>query len=195
MAICTCLALKACQAWCGCPGGFVPSMLWVALPTSSSAPPAHSALHGCSGGTCHLTPCSVFLGKIFFQLARSEQLMVSCSPLDLHLGFLYATTELPLLGLLWASTRWVSPQQASRYIQRNGGAKRADLLQQISTKEGSVEEGLLNAVVLTVHCAVVLKWHFIFKSLYCIIPAMWRCTTNLPAQAQYLFTHPFPRWW
>lgn len=151
MAICNCLALRAYQAWCGCPEGFVLSVLWVALPMSSSAPPAHSALHGCSGGTCHLTSCSVFLGEIFFQLACSKQLMVSCNPLDLHFGFLYTTTELPLLDLLWASPWWVSPQQASRYIKKNGGVNTADLLQQISTKEGSVGEGFLNAVILTVH--------------------------------------------
>lgn len=131
MAIYNCLALKAYQAWCGLPEGFVLSVLWIALPASSSA---HSALHGCSGGTCHLTSCNVFLGKIFFQLARSKQLMVSCNPSDLHFSFLYATIELPLLNLLWASTWWVSPQHALRYIKENGEEKTADLLQQISSK-------------------------------------------------------------
>lgn len=195
VAICNCSALKAHQECCGLPEGFVLRVLWSALPLSSSAPPAHSALHGCSGGTCHLTPCNVFPGKIFFQLSRSKQLMVSCNPSDLHFSFLYAAIELSLLNLLWASTWWVSPQHALRYSKRNGEVKTADLLLQISSKSrlwwGSSSE------CYNFNCS---SWSssymaIIFKSLYYVIPAMWRCATNLLAQAQNLFTHPFPRWW
>lgn len=134
MAICNCLAVKAYQAWCGLPEGFVLSVLWIALPTSSSAPRCSQCSPWLLWGTRHLTSCNVFLGKIFFQLARSKQLMVSCSPSDLHFSFLFATIELSLLNLLWGSTWWVSPQRALGYIKSNREVKTADLLQQISSK-------------------------------------------------------------
>lgn len=149
----------------------------------------------CSGGTCHLTSCNVFLGKIFFQLARSEQLMVSCSPSDLHFSFLYTAIELPLLNLLWASTWWVCPQHALRYSKRNGEVKRADLLLQISSKSRLCWGSSFECHHFNCSLWSSSYMAFTFKSLYYVIPAMWRCTMNLPAQAQNLFTHPFPRWW
>lgn len=80
---------------------FVRSVLWITLPAHSSASTAaNSDLRGCSRGTYQLSPCNVFLSKIFFQLIRSKQLMVSCDLLDLHFSFSYATVELPLLALL-----------------------------------------------------------------------------------------------